>query len=323
MELKQALDLFEMDKSSSEEEFKSKYREFTKKYHPDIYKEDPNKFKEINIAYDLIKDYKKNPNKYDNPNFNQGFNPFSGFGININDIFNQQHRQSYVQHIQVKTTISFKEAVLGTEKEIEYDKNVKCNDCDGQGSSMIKNDCKHCDGFGRSVSQTRGMIFTRGCDKCNGEGVTTKECKSCNSTGSKSSHIKASVNIPSGVVNNATLGLRGAGHFAGSSMLGESYSDVYLTINVIPDDILTMEGSNVILNIDIPLIDALTGCEKEVKTIFGTKNINIPSLSKNKDSVILPNLGVKSANGSQVVILNIKYPDNVNDLIEYLKQKTN
>src|ERR1039458_2577602 len=90
--------------TASAEDIKKSYRELCKVHHPDV-GGNPDKMKEINVAYDILSDELKRKD-YDepqnNPNFNPfGNNPFSqgsqGFhtnpfdGINLQDILNNMH----------------------------------------------------------------------------------------------------------------------------------------------------------------------------------------------------------------------------------------
>ena len=81
-------------------------------------------------------------------------------------------------------------------------------------------------------------------------------------------------------------------------------------------------GNDVILNINLSLLEALKGCNKSVKTIDGDKEIVIPSMTKNKDEIILPKLGV-GRQGNQKTIVNIQYPskENIDKIIEILGEE--
>lgn len=66
-----------VEKSASEKELKSAYRKLAMKYHPDKNPDDEaasNKFKEINAAYDVLKDPQKKAayDQYGEAAFNQG-----------------------------------------------------------------------------------------------------------------------------------------------------------------------------------------------------------------------------------------------------------
>lgn len=321
MNIQEAYNTLEVQDSISDDDLKKEYKKLAMKYHPDKYKEDPNKFKIINEAYQLITDYRQNPNKYA-----QRTNPFSGrggFNINLNDILNgfrSGHRNEITANpISLNTRISFKESILGVEKDISYKKNIKCDDCNGNGKEPIPNGCTNCNGFGRVVQQSGNMHFTSSCNKCHGRNVKFKNCDKCNAKGTKEVDVDVKINIPPG--NPATLRIQGAGNFAGSGPFGDAYTDVYLNVNVDKDQDLILEGADVMLNLKLSLIDALTGCKKEVRTIYDTREINIPAKSKNKEEVIIQGCGVKQAGGNQRVILDIEYPNDVDGLVEYLKNE--
>jgi len=79
-----------VDKNASQEEIKTAYRKLAKKYHPDL-GGDPEKFKEINEANDILSDPNKK-SQYDYGGFNQNFNPGaqayrSSAHFHFNDVF--------------------------------------------------------------------------------------------------------------------------------------------------------------------------------------------------------------------------------------------
>ncbi len=325
MNIEEAYKLLEVDKSISDDDLKVHYKKLAVKYHPDVNKTEPDKFKSINEAFQLVQDYRTNPDKYERQSFSRS--PFDNFGgISINDLFNnhfgnQQQKSFQYQPLTIYNKISFKESVLGINKDIKFKKYIKCESCNGRGSEPLKNNCNACDGFGRIISNNNGMIFTRSCNRCHGKDVKTKSCNKCSSVGVSEAEINLTIHIPPGTLDNSTLRLRGAGHYVGSNMFGDAYTDVYVYINVIPEDGLTLEGSNVVSRLNISLLEALTGCQKDIKTIYDNRMIDIQPNSKNKDEIKIPGCGV--ANGNQRVILEIIYPDNTESLIKFLKRKQN
>jgi curved DNA-binding protein len=78
-----------VNKDASQEEIKAAYRKLAKKYHPDL-GGDPEKFKEINEANDILSD----PNKkaqFDFGGFNPGANAYrAGTHFHFDDIFNNE-----------------------------------------------------------------------------------------------------------------------------------------------------------------------------------------------------------------------------------------
>lgn len=316
MKLKEAFHLMELSENATPEEAKKKYRELSKKYHPDVCKEAgaEDKFKKINQAYECVKNGHgdEQENSYadiQNSWPHQGFDPFQHFN-------QQRSHKRHVEHVVINETISFKESVLGTKKEISFKRDGKCQQCDGNGQVHIDNGCAKCHGKGRTTVVTANQMWVTSCDKCHGK-VKTKKCNNC-SSGAVSTDVNISVSIPAGVVNGNILRLSGMGNFAGQFMGMEQFSDAHLYVSVTPQDDLILEGQHVISKLDISLLEALKGCSKTIKTILGDKEITIDKLSKNHDEIIIPKLGVNGS-GDQKVILKVSYPEDISKLINALE----
>lgn len=300
MRLNEAYSILELSPNASSEEAKKKYRELTKKYHPDVNK-DPgaeDKFKKINEAYKIVQNGELEPDLHNFHNHSQYF--------------------IKIEHINVYTTISFKDSVLGKKQEVKFVRNSKCAKCDGRGEVQLNNGCSKCNGKGRVISQERGFIVARTCDQCNGK-MKFESCNTCKNTGSIESTATVSVNIPAGVADGNILRLGGMGNYIGNMMGFEQFTDTYVHVTVEPEEGLSILGTDVISSVDLSLLEALNGCTKQVKTILGTRDIEIKPLSRNRDEVIIPKLGVKSI-GNHKVILNVSYPDDISKLIKALKE---
>lgn len=291
MQRKEAYKILELPESASPEEAKKKYRELTKKFHPDVNKESDaeEKFKKINEAYECIKS-----GKSDSP---------SPWGKYI-----------HIEHINLNTTISFKESVLGTKKEISFKRKIKCQNCHGEGVYQANNGCQKCNGKGQISSKQGNFMFSRTCEKCMGK-VATIPCSTCSSQGFLESLTNLDVSIPGGVSSGNILRLAGMGHYIASFLGMEQYTDTHLHITVSPDPNLKIEQMDVISTLQISLLEALKGCKKTTHTIQGEQEITINPLSRHKDEIALPNLGVNGV-GFHRIILDVKYPDNLLSLLE-------
>jgi DnaJ-class molecular chaperone len=129
MNLKEAYSILDVNENTSEDELKKKYRTLAAKYHPDVYKNDNgDKFKQINEAYNFIKDPPKEQFR-GNP-----------FGVNIEDLFNSQFGGFNINvngmpfgfnispDINLSLELTYEEFVLGATKKIQFkrlDKNKK------------------------------------------------------------------------------------------------------------------------------------------------------------------------------------------------------
>lgn len=306
MNLQEAYSILELPFGSSEAEVKKRYREFTKKYHPDVNKETEaeDKFKKINEAYSLINTpNNKNPRKF-----------------------------TYIdlQPIELHVEISFKESVLGCKKALKFTRKNKCPICDGQGERIIDNGCPKCKGKGKIVQQQGNFIISRTCDKCMGKS-DTKICDQCEE-GVVETETSITVNIPGGVKSGNVLRLGGMGNYVGLRFNQysnpffediERFTDAHVNITVQPYFDLKIMEENVVSELELSLLEAIQGTKKHVNTIIDLKEVAIPPLSKNKDEILLPNLGV-NAKGSHKLVLKVNYPTDAEDLarlVEALKQR--
>lgn len=303
MNLKEAYATLEIAQGTSPEDAKKKYRELTKKYHPDINK-DPgaeDKFKKINEAYQIVQSGKGTDRQDRRP-------PQGGF-----------HRQQVIQleNIEVNLSISFKESVLGCKKEIKYSRQSKCQNCGGAGDVKLNNGCKKCGGKGQVINRQGNMVMVTTCDACFGQ-ANLAECAVCTGAGTLQADVSVHVSVPAGVTDGNTLRLQGMGNYAGSFMgLADQHTDAFLHIHVAAEDGLNIEGTSVVCHLTIPLLDALRGCKRKVKTIHGDKEIHVKPQSRNRDEVIIPHCGVSGA-GDQKVVLDVEYPKNTDKLIGVL-----
>lgn len=320
----EAYKILESSPGTSEEDLKKKYRDLVKKYHPDVYKDDPNKLKTINEAYDVIKNGDKRPG-FTRTNINADsippevydeiFSNFAGFS-GFRQTKSSPSRNA--SNIFTETEVSFEESVLGTSKEIEIDREIKCAACGGEGFKAKKNNCTHCDGFGRSVTQGNGVYFATNCAFCIGQS-TKEECTACEKKTFTKTKTKLKVQIPAGVSEDNTINLQGAGNYAHSSIFGDVYSNVLIRIKVKNETDLTLEGRDVKYVLELSLLESLTGCSKTVPTIQGETEISVPPGTRNNEEIVIPSLGVGKA-GNQRVIFDVRYPDNKEKLISALEE---
>jgi len=303
MNLKEAYVTLELPEGTTPEEAKKKYRKLTKTFHPDISKEPgaEDKFKKINEAYECIK---------------------NGKGNDPEPITNNRHtyhRQQVIQldNIELKITIDFKESVLGCKKELKYSRKAKCSTCDGVGEIRLNNGCQLCGGKGKVTAQQRGMVFISTCPKCQGRS-NAAVCHICKGETTMHADVSIHVSVPAGILDGNILKLQNMGHYIGSVMgFMEQYTSAFCHVTVLPEEGLSIEDKSVIFTLTLPLVDALRGCTKTVKTILGDKEIEVKPQSRNRDEVIIPHLGVAGV-GDQRIILDVQYPQNTDRLIGVL-----
>lgn len=309
MNIKEAYAILEIPQTSTPDEAKRKFRELVKKYHPDRNKDEEasDKIKKINEAYQVVSTGKGTDREEVKSRVRNPFNPFGGQTMRM------------ASHINLHTTISFQESVLGCKKDLKFNRSIKCSSCNGAGETSLSNGCNKCGGRGQ-VTETRGsMVFIQTCPQCQGQ-VPIESCTTCQSSGVLDSETSINVTIPGGVIAGNTLRLGNMGNYVGSFGPMDQYTDAHLHIMVVPQPGLTLEGKDVVSSLRISLLDALQGCNKTVQTISGNMEIEIKSKSRHKDEVIITHLGV-AGQGNQRVVLEVSYPDSVGEIISLLANK--
>ncbi len=330
-------------KDASDGEIKKAFRKAAVKYHPDKEGGDEAKFKEINEAYEVLKDKEKRQ-RYDqfghagvggNGGFGGG-NPFEGFGGfngqnvhfdfgggDFGDIFSsffgggagRSNRQNKGRDVEVELAIKFKEAIFGVEKEISLDLEDICDHCKGDGAEPGHNHqtCSACKGAGQ-INQPIRTLFgtinqTQTCYECQGKGkVPEKKCTVCGGKGTRRQNQSIKLKIPAGISDGATIRLSERGE----AIVGGQKGDLYVNINVKPDKKFTREGDIILSEEEIDMVDAALGTEIEVKTVDGTVTMKIPAGTQSGTDFKLSGHGVPhlrdDSRGPQIVRVIVKTP---------------
>jgi DnaJ-class molecular chaperone len=145
--------------------------------------------------------------------------------------------------------------------------------------------------------------------------------KTVNVTTTKQDKFNVDVNIPRGVSNGTTIKYAQMGDNFFESL---TRGDLYVIINVIADSRFEIHGINLVANLEITSIEAMTGTEKEVQGIDGsTFLIKIPTGCQFGTKFGLQGKGLYQMNtqhrGDLIVNTIIKTPVLTEAQIEILK----
>lgn len=291
-----------INKGASADEIKKAFRKLAVKYHPDKEGGDEAKFKEVNEAYEVLKDTDKRQ-RYDQ--FGHagvgggaaGGNPFEGFngqGFNfdfgdggLGDIFGQffggnarNNRPRRGRDVEVSLTLNFEEAVFGTEETLTLDIDDECSHCKGttvEPGHDLKT-CEVCRGAGQ-VSRVMNTMFGAiqqqvVCSECKGRGkMPEKVCSVCRGKGTERKRQTIKLKVPAGIDDGATIRLSGKGE----AVEGGEKGDLYVNIRVKAHKQFTREGDIILSSIHIGMVEATLGTEVDVNTVDGKVRMKVPA----------------------------------------------
>lgn len=327
---------------ASIEEIKKAFKKQAVQFHPDRNKDEgaEQKFKEINEAFQFLEKYgsatSTNPthDNYDHGDhladelrrrmsdlFNTEFvgrtNPFSNTEFANRNPFGTP-RQAGVPPIVISAEVPFDMSVLGGRKEVVFERLVKCDSCeDGKMMAQNKTMCQKCGGHGKRKYGNDSKELP--CTGCSGTGYqsTTVSCNVCNGKGSSKQSASLNVVVPSGVENGTRLSLKGKGDYISNN----NYGNVSVIISVIPDPEMQLNGKDVISVVEISLLEALKGTKKKLRTVRGEKTLSFKPKTKHRDTIRVSGFGVPP-NGAHSFLININYPEDVDNIINVLEQNT-
>ena len=140
-------------------------------------------------------------------------------------------------------TLSFVEAMTGTERQVVVTRQDLCGACNGTGHvRTTEGRCGSCHGSG-SVRWARGhMVFTKTCATCRGTGRRRSErCAVCFGHGRSARTEAVAVHVPPGVQPGSGLRVPRHGH-AGRN--GGQNGDLFVTVHVEPHPFYHREGDD-------------------------------------------------------------------------------
>lgn len=338
-----------VSKSASADEIKKAFRRQAVKHHPDKEGGNEEKFKEINEAYDVLKDAQKRQRydqfghagvggasgggSYAGGNPFEGFGGFNGqgasfdFGGGFGDIFDQffggsarQRGPKKGRDVEVQLQLTFTEVIFGLEHDMTLDLEDTCAHCKGTtvepGHGMKT--CPTCHGAGQ---QTRVMNTMFGaiqqtvpCETCHGAGkVPEKVCTVCHGSGTQRKKQTIKVKIPAGIDDGATIRLAGRGEAVGGGEKG----DLYIHIRVKADKKFTREGDIILSEEHISMIDAALGTEIDVLTVDGKVRMKVPAGTQSGTDFKLsghgvPHLRNEDKRGPHIVSIVVDTPTKLN-----------
>ncbi len=320
-------------RSADEKDLKAAYRKLAKQLHPDANQGDAQteaKFKELNEAYDVLKDPQKRAayDRFGHQAFENGMGGGrggAGFGPDFNssmsDIFEdlfgdfmggggggrgrrgggRSNGATRGADLRYNMEINLTEAFTGKTAQVRVPSSVTCETCNGSGAKpgTSPKTCSTCGGHGAVRSQSGFFTVERTCPSCQGRGqVISDPCSPCSGQGRVTKERTLSVNIPAGVEDGTRIRLASEGE---AGMRGGPSGDLYIFLSVKPHEFFQRDGADLFCKVPVSMTAAAMGGEIEVPTIDGKKaRVSVPEGTQTGKQFRLKSKGMPVLRSSQM-----------------------
>lgn len=292
-------------RNASDAEIKKAYRRLARRYHPDANPGDASaeeRFKEVSAAHDVLSDPEKR-RAYDQgtgPFAAGGFDP-SAFGGSFGDILSNlfggggaggggrarggpggagpgaRPRAQRGRDLETEVSLSFEEAVDGTQTSLAIPTSTPCETCHGTGARPGTSPvvCPVCQG--RGVEQQDQGFFSsmRPCSRCGGGGsIVESPCPTCGGSGARRTIKRLRVNVPAGVKEGSRVRIAGKGE---PGVNGGPPGDLFVVTRVAPSPVFRRAGDHLEVEVPLTVPEALGGATVEVPTLRGSKRLRVPA----------------------------------------------
>ena len=292
-------EVLEVERTVNAGDLKVAYRKLAMKWHPDRNpgnKDCEHKFKEINEAYDVLKDDQKRAayDRFGHAAFEQGgAGGAHGFGADFassfSDIFEDLFGMAGGRRggrgggrergadLRYNMEITLEEAFVGKTAQVRIPTSVTCEACSGSGAKAGSKPktCATCHGAGK-VRHTQGFFtLERTCVACQGRGqVIDNPCPNCAGSGRVTRERTLSVNVPAGVEDGTRIRLAGEGE---AGIRGGGQGDLYIFLSIAPHPFFQRDGADLHCRVPISMVTAALGGGFDVPTIDGGKTrVKVP-----------------------------------------------
>jgi len=333
-------ELLGVAKGASADDLKKAYRKLAMQLHPDKNPGDKKaeaKFKEVNEAYDILKDEQKRAayDRFGHAAFEGGGGgaraggfDFGGAGAGgFADIFDEMfgefmgggRRGAGPQRgadLRYNLEISLEDAFHGKQATVRVGALHACETCHGSGAEAGSKPatCPTCRGQGKVRAQQGFFTIERACPQCGGAGqIIEKPCKTCQGQGRTRKERTLSVNIPAGVEDGTRIRLAGEGE---AGMRGAPQGDLYLFLSVKAHKLFHREGSDIYCRVPLPMTTAALGGSIEVPTVDGGRaKVTIPAGAQSGQQFRLKGKGMSvlrsAARGDMFIEAVVETPVNL------------
>jgi curved DNA-binding protein len=293
-------------RDASEQDIKKAFRKLAKKYHPDANPDDASaesRFKEVNEAYETLGDAEKRK-AYDQ--FGADYAKYQAAGVNPEDFA----RYGGFSGNSSGNGFDFRTAGGG----------------DAAGTPFEDIFESIFGGFGRNRSSGRPSAGAmKGRDITQDVSITLREAYEGAIRYISKGDRRVKVNIRAGADTGTKVRLSGEGE---TGLMGGEAGDLYLVVDVQPDNTFTREGDDLLVNVPVDVFTAMLGGDVKVPTMMRDVKLKVPPGTQSGQKMRvrgkgMPKLKEKGAHGDLYAVVQVTVPKQLNamqrELVEQLR----
>jgi len=293
-------------RDASEKDIRSAYRKLARKHHPDVNPGDKAAeatFKEINAAYEVLKDPEKRK-KYDT------YGDRWEMADQIEEMQRQRGGFDYFRtggggrRTRTADGVDFEEFDLGGGDFSDILGGIFGRGRGGRAAQPRPRkgeDLEHpvevtLEEAYNGTTRLIQMQVPETCQTCQGTGrLADQACPTCEGLGSLIKTKRLEVKVPAGVDTGSRVRIAGQGH---PGTAGGTPGDMILLVTVRPHERFERKGADLSVDVPVPLYDAILGGEVEVPTLKGTRlHLKIPAGTQNGRQIKLAGQGMPRMGG--------------------------
>lgn len=331
-----------VQRGATEQDLKSAFRSLAKDHHPDRNpgdKDAEHKFKELNEAYEVLKDPQKRAayDRFGHAAFEGGRGGAGGgahgfgpdFASSMSDIFDDLfgefmggrrgrpgNGRERGADLRYNMEITLAEAFAGKAAQIRVPTSVACETCSGSGAKAgtKPKPCPTCGGQGKVRASQGFFTIERTCPACHGRGEVIEDpCPTCSGAGRVTKERTLSVNIPAGVEDGTRIRLANEGE---AGLRGGPTGDLYIFLSIKPHDFFQRDGADIFCKVPISMTTAALGGQIEVPTVEGEMTkVKIPEGSETGKQFRLKGKGMpvlrSKMTGDMYIQVDVETPKNL------------
>lgn len=206
---------------------------------------------------------------------------------------------------EITLNVSFKEAAVGCNKEVQINSPDTCGVCNGSccqpGHKAVK--CPYCQGTGTETISTGPFLLRSTCRVCKGSRMfINKPCTACQGKGQTLQRKTVIVPVPAGVIDGQTVRMRITNN-----------KELYVTFKVARSNYFKRDDADIHTDAVITISQAVLGGTVRIEGLQEDLTVNINPGTSSHERIRLPQKGVKRMDsygrGDHYVHIKIQVPE--------------